>query len=64
MEGTVSTVAEGNINREVRLKMWRISPVISEMVPLKDERKTEKSLAINTNKDMPPFSVTFSLPFS
>lgn len=33
MEVTVSIEAEGKINKDVRLNKWRISPVVSEIVP-------------------------------
>lgn len=33
IEGTLSTVTVGKVSRLARLKMWRISPVVSEMVP-------------------------------
>ena len=40
MEVTESTVAEGTINKDIRLKMWTIIPVVVEMVPWKDERRS------------------------
>lgn len=44
MEDTARTVAEGKISKLARLKKWRTSPVVSDMVPWKRWEKHSRDV--------------------